>query len=278
MKIFHPAIVIDSNFLYILGGQASTILSPDIFLIDLKSLVTSSSNLEDCSTIIGKMIFLRTSHSSCIHFQKIYTLGGSDNNSLTDLVEVFDTISMESVLLCSMPFPVKLHSTCVAGDKIFVGGGYKAQGRYNENVFFYDLEDKKWTIGQEKNAIPAIRPVLIAFQEKFVVLFGGWLKDCKFNNKVNVLNAKSLTRKVLKGFNFVEMFWSWTVQQETLSLMDHRGDLHQVSWLKLKKEAEFELFYKKIWKRKKVFLFTLKFAEWKIPLPLYLIREISRFL
>ena len=168
---------------------------------------------------------------------------------------------------------------CFVDDKIVIVGGQKAQAKYNEKFFYYDLSLGTWKEDKNNLPSPSAKPVLIPLSNRLLISFGGWLKDCKFNNKTVVFDLKKSTVNVLKNYSFPEFYCSWSQREKMLEMVDYCGRLNRVNLERMRWAAEFETVLKKVWKRKKTYLFFLKFAEDKKPkLPGYLLREVLKFL
>ena len=279
MNIYHASLVIENNVLYVIGGKNEERSLASILALDLGSIETQAQpiNLQDCSVEIGTLVFARVYHSSCIKNSVIYTLGGIENSSNT--LEIFEIESKTNNLLCNTPFPIKMHTCCAVDDKIVIVGGQKSHSAYNENLFYYDLNFGTWKVDANIIPTPSARPALLALSNRLVISFGGWCKDCKFNNKTVVFDLKKSKMKVLKNYSFPEFYCSWAEKGKMLEMVDYCGHLNRINLERMRWAAEFEILYKKVWKRKKTFFFFLKFAVDKKPkLPVYLLKEVSGFL
>lgn len=275
--IYYPGLVCQDSTLYIVGGQTSTTLSPEIYSISLASL-SPLPKFPDSFQLLGNLTFSRFHHTVTYYNNTLYILGGNDNHSISNFCEKFEIPSQSSIIIPPMPVPCMLHSSALNNGKIYVAGGINNQNKYNETLYILDLSCEKWSSILVK-LISACKPTIVPLCQKTIAVFGGWIKDCKFNNKVVAIDTENYKNKVLKHFNIGEFFQSFTVKNGILSLMDHTGMVHMKSFELIKKSAKFKLWQREIWRRRKGFVYFLAYYKGeKLNLPENILKEICRFL
>jgi len=103
---------------------------------------------------------------------KLYAIAGATAVGVSDLVQVYDPESNGWFPRSSKPTAVSNVGGVVLGDKVYVPGGYTAEGRVTDALEIYVPDDDLWLTG---NPLP--RPLCgyaIAAVEGKMFLFGGW--------------------------------------------------------------------------------------------------------
>jgi N-acetylneuraminic acid mutarotase len=90
----------------------------------------------------------RSEISGTVLDNKIYIIGGSDENGPTDLVDVYDPETNKWAIVS--PLPRKLDHTTAASyeGKIYVVGGFDSTGKPSDSLFIYDPTSDKWERGK----------------------------------------------------------------------------------------------------------------------------------
>jgi len=83
----------------------------------------------------------RDSHIACVHGQSMYVFGGSSGHALNDFHELrLDTCRWSPVVHANgmerTPSHRFCHVACVAGDSLYVFGGYDGSNRLNDFMCF----------------------------------------------------------------------------------------------------------------------------------------------
>lgn len=275
--LYHPALTCENSTLYISGGQTLTALSPCIYALDLTQKF-STLRFPESFNLIGNLVFHRFHHTITFCDNTLYMLGGNDNHTIGNFSERFKLNDSSCQAIAPIPGPCMLHSATCSNEKIYVVGGINNHNKYNENIYVFDILNGKWNTKPVKSILTT-KPVVIPLCSKSLIVVGGWNKDCKFNSKVVVVDTEKWREKVLKHFVVGEYFHSFIVKNGMLSLMDHTGLVHRKNLALIKETAEYRLWKKELWLRRKAFVYFLAYNKnVQFNLPIHIAREICGFL
>lgn len=92
----------------------------------------------------GTMTSARSYMSSTAIDGNIYTFGGTENNVVTNKVEVFNTETETWASLRSMPTGRYKHKALSFNNKIYICGGYNSQDIAASDILVYDVLSNSW--------------------------------------------------------------------------------------------------------------------------------------
>ncbi|XP_044260352.1 kelch-like protein 20 [Tribolium madens] len=177
-------------------NSSSTAVYLNLHSLQFKKFLTMN---QSCETLNGFRI--------CGYKQFVFLYGGEQmvGNSAKSLGKGrwnLDFCSYDVIKDCwktqKLPFPRRHFETCICGKYLFVVGGTGPFRVIQDNLFWYDLEEEKWS---EEVKIPCV---------------GKQIKCCSFGDKLFILNINNKC-----GYLFSPDKMNWT----TLTFCDSCNDL-----------------------------------------------------
>jgi DNA-binding CsgD family transcriptional regulator/N-acetylneuraminic acid mutarotase len=102
----------------------------------------------------------------------IYAIGGDTSDGVTGVVEVYDASANSWRSVTAKPTGVHNASAAVIQGKVFVPGGYSAEGRVIPDLEIYDPQEDTWARG---TSMPVgLCAYAIAVLDDKLYVFGGW--------------------------------------------------------------------------------------------------------
>ncbi|XP_072228179.1 uncharacterized protein [Leuresthes tenuis] len=187
--------------LYLFGGASSpdaTECLPGVYSFDIVSLTW------ECLAT-GGVAFRALRHSSVAIGDNIYMYGGILKGSPTDDLMVFNTVSLTwTPVKTSGSLPPALwgQSFALAGDQVFMFGGYGAGGDFCKDLYVLNTENLLWQKWEVKGESPAAcsGQTLTAHHDKDIYLFGGKSKNedgtTTSSNEIHKLSIAKMKWKV----------------------------------------------------------------------------------
>uniref|UniRef100_A0A3Q3ICT2 Rab9 effector protein with kelch motifs n=1 Tax=Monopterus albus TaxID=43700 RepID=A0A3Q3ICT2_MONAL len=173
----HTLCVVNGK-LYLFGGVSSpdtTECLPGVYSFDIVSLTWDS-------LATGGVALRTLRHSSAAVGENIYVYGGSLGGSPTNDLMVFNTVSlMWTPVKTSGSLPPALcdQTFALAGNQVYMFGGYGAGGDFCKHLYVLKTENLMWHKLEVKGETPAAcsRQTLTAHHDKDIYLFGGRSKN-----------------------------------------------------------------------------------------------------
>ena len=125
--------------IYVTGGVTPTEIANTIERIDATTGVSQ--------TLTAPLIrrFFATAESAEPY---VYLFGGQDEDAvLTTLVERLDTRDLSVKTLAPLPEGLRIPSSAIVGDKIYLAGGSHGNGVRSADLWIYDIAADAWTPG-----------------------------------------------------------------------------------------------------------------------------------
>lgn len=262
------------------GGFSAISISDQVQEYSLSSTFPPTSvNL----TSIGTLKVGRFNHTQTLALNHLYIIGGSlSSRQPISHCEKFDLLTHQSSAITELPFGVMLHSALLSNNRIFIAGGLKSRGSIPEkaliDIFYLDLLNEEWN-HTPMNYISAYRPCLAPIGNDYIFIFGGWTKESQFSYKSFAFDVNKMEIKPFTEFSFGEVYSSYCVNGDVMSLMDVVGGVHKIYVPKVKMVVEYKFKYKVKWERRKAFILAYSYfrgTRGVFSLPEMIIREIVR--
>ncbi|XP_041825479.1 rab9 effector protein with kelch motifs isoform X3 [Melanotaenia boesemani] len=187
--------------LYLFGGASSpeaTECLPGVYSFDIVSLTW------ECLATRG--LALRALRNSSVAIgDNIYVYGGLLKGSPTDDLMVFNTVSLIwTPVKTSGSVPPALwgQSFALAGDQVFMFGGYRTGGEFCKDLYVFNSANLLWQKWEVKGDSPAAcsGQTLTAHHDKDIYLFGGKRKNeddsVTLSNEIYKLSIAKMKWKV----------------------------------------------------------------------------------
>lgn len=190
----HSAVV-RNGLIYVFGGEGGS-----SYFNDVHSLDVSTNTWTDLSSLsTGDVPTGRGYHCSVVYQDKMYTFGGStDNSYISQLLEYnFDTHVWTAMPLTGNYPDAREHHACVVhGDNMYVIGGRGLSGGYTVlmmDVKVFNFISKTWSYGYLTGDTPS--PVMghkaVAYNNS-LFMFGGYGGSSRgMNNDLHSYNVES---------------------------------------------------------------------------------------
>lgn len=203
-----------NNKIFVFGGIEGRTISDKVEVYDIET---------DTWTSLPGMPVPRHSHESVLYKDRIYILGGYNNeDGFLDRVDIYDIKSNEWTLGAYMPTPKSSFVAEVINGNIYCIGG-EIEGGYSDTLEVYNISSNSWS--QTRSLSIARGDIDGVYKDDKIYIVGGY-DGSNILDTVDVYNVKTGEWNTLSSLNIARYSASVTVYRDEIYVLGGYNSSH----------------------------------------------------